>query len=1072
LVLAVSLPIAASAVMGASESEPSPPRSNAALVPAADQWDLYTFTGHVYEGEPEDTSAPMAGVTVELWGDEDEWPEADFERVRLATTVTDGTGAFTLQWEPAGEWPYLHVIEVDPPNTISRGARVDPPGYVKNRNVVSYLDIPPDAYGGIAYWDRSASSDTPTPTNTPTPTPTDTSTETPTPTGTPTATPTATRSPTEIPTPTQTATPSNTPDQGISRRAFGGYVYRGEQGDRSTPLSGVRVELYGSDYLEEPGELVAFTRTGVHGMFYLANWADDAGHYAYYSLLLAHPEVEIAGVEAGEGGEVKDLGWISFPSPGPDCPEDSLDTEWYLANWPDDLPWEWLEPVPSWRDKYRSDEKPVPIQPIDFKVEGIELTQAIQCFDTSEGDTTCPDNSLPLVAGKLTAARVYISRVGLQPTNPQYPKVRVDLSISYSWQPGPGQAASVAGISSQQFVVPLTWDQVNAKTTANFLIPSPQGGIGTGQLTACAAVNADSYWPDPNASNNSGCSPSAQVVNTRPVDVKWLRMNYNPDASKDHPQSPFSGPNMAGLSWVTNQSAAVMRWLFPTAKLNYAPYGTGTADYYIELPVKQDGKAVLKKFKPDIRDNWTVPTTGYSRPAMEVFLKTTLLEKAGLKPSYDTLFAWFPTGATYDSAYDGMAEGAAPVNKYGEGRMALSVQPFQRLLAHEVAHNFGLGHFPCSLNPKQQHNWPAPYNNCSPVEVCFNPYKMEVEQTMTFMTYGGQSISPPEWEYLIDKLKIGGSSNSASAGAADDGPYLVVSGWLGSGGEGELYPIYVLEDSLQPFEPPASPTGEILLLDGEGQPLDSHPFAPQFEVIDSDPSDVAGFFLYLPMPDGTEQVEVFYGGDLVTERSASDHAPELELLSPLPGGELDGSVPITWEASDLDDDPLVYTLLYSHDDGMTWLPLAHNLSEPAYELDTELIPGGDVCLVRVLVSDGWHTREVIGGPYVIQRKPPQVTIGRPLDGAGAREEQALVFSGSAYDPEDGPLDDDALLWESDRDGFLGHGETLVVPGLTLSPGWHELKLEGTDSDLQAGEAHLRIFVGHRVYLPVVMKTGR
>lgn len=160
--------------------------------------EAYTFTGHVYEGEPPDTSRILGGVTVGLWGDEDEWPEAGFERVPLDSTTTNRAGAFTLSWEPVGrDYPYYHVIEEDPPGAFSTGAQAEDPGYVKNFNVVSFLDIPPATYAGIAFWDQFEVADTPTPTvtrtpiRTPTRTPTPTSTrvtETPTLTPTPTAT--------------------------------------------------------------------------------------------------------------------------------------------------------------------------------------------------------------------------------------------------------------------------------------------------------------------------------------------------------------------------------------------------------------------------------------------------------------------------------------------------------------------------------------------------------------------------------------------------------------------------------------------------------------------------------------------------------------------------------------------------------------------------------------------------------------------------------------------------------------------------------------------------------------------
>ena len=115
----------------------------------------YTFTGNVYQGSPPETDTPAGGVTVGLWGDEDEWPEAGFERVLLTSTTTDDPGAFSLSWEPGDTYyPYLHVIEVDPPGAYSTGAHAEEPGYVKNSNVVSYLDVQPGTYYGIAFWDQ------------------------------------------------------------------------------------------------------------------------------------------------------------------------------------------------------------------------------------------------------------------------------------------------------------------------------------------------------------------------------------------------------------------------------------------------------------------------------------------------------------------------------------------------------------------------------------------------------------------------------------------------------------------------------------------------------------------------------------------------------------------------------------------------------------------------------------------------------------------------------------------------------------------------------------------------------
>jgi hypothetical protein len=71
-----------------------------------------------------------------------------------------------------------------------------------------------------------------------------------------------------------------------------------------------------------------------------------------------------------------------------------------------------------------------------------------------------------------------------------------------------------------------------------------------------------------------------------------------------------------------------------------------------------------------------------------------------------------------------------------------------------------------------------------------------------------------------------------------------------------------------------------------------------------------------------------------------------------------------------------------------------------------------------------------------------------------------VFTGWASDPEDGAIAADALQWSSDRDGTLGSGATLVVPGLALSPGPHVITLTARDRDGQVSEARVRVSV-HR-----------
>jgi hypothetical protein len=112
----------------------------------------YDFEGHVYQGNPSQTGTPLGDVTVELYGDEDEWPH-NGARAFLDATTTGAGGAFSLVYQ--GEaFPFFHVVEVDPPGTYSTGARAEAPGTVTEANVVTFEEVAPGRYEGIAFWDR------------------------------------------------------------------------------------------------------------------------------------------------------------------------------------------------------------------------------------------------------------------------------------------------------------------------------------------------------------------------------------------------------------------------------------------------------------------------------------------------------------------------------------------------------------------------------------------------------------------------------------------------------------------------------------------------------------------------------------------------------------------------------------------------------------------------------------------------------------------------------------------------------------------------------------------------------
>ena len=101
-----------------------------------------------------------------------------------------------------------------------------------------------------------------------------------------------------------------------------------------------------------------------------------------------------------------------------------------------------------------------------------------------------------------------------------------------------------------------------------------------------------------------------------------------------------------------------------------------------------------------------------------------------------------------------------------------------------------------------------------------------------------------------------------------------------------------------------------------------------------------------------------------------------------------------------------------------------------------------------------------GKGFSVANQTPKVRIFTPQ---GSTSEEALVFSGSAFDLEDGLITPGQLTWISDQDGILGTGYTLSV---YLSPGMHQITLQMIDSRGAVGK-DIRAINAWRVFLPIV-----
>jgi hypothetical protein len=179
---------------------------------------------------------------------------------------------------------------------------------------------------------------------------------------------------------------------------------------------------------------------------------------------------------------------------------------------------------------------------------------------------------------------------------------------------------------------------------------------------------------------------------------------------------------------------------------------------------------------------------------------------------------------------------------------------------------------------------------------------------------------------------------------------------------------------------------------------------------------------------------------------------------------------VAWQASDADDDSMLFTVQYSPDAGSTWQPLATNYATTTLVLD-DLggIPGSSAALVRVIATDGVNTgTDTSDGTFSVDTQPPEAHISQPLDATVFPTGTQIILVGNAFDAEDGPLSGSSLQWSANGSP-LGSGKELSMQD--AAPGQYLIMLQATDSDAQTATDSVTIFVGmSRVYLPLTMRA--
>ena len=188
---------------------------------------------------------------------------------------------------------------------------------------------------------------------------------------------------------------------------------------------------------------------------------------------------------------------------------------------------------------------------------------------------------------------------------------------------------------------------------------------------------------------------------------------------------------------------------------------------------------------------------------------------------------------------------------------------------------------------------------------------------------------------------------------------------------------------------------------------------------------------------------------LELHRSASP--PQVAFTSPVAGAPVSGMLHVAWTATDADGDALQHYLRYSPD-GRRFVPLATSLTDTQWDVDLAALPAlaSGKGFLELLTSDGLNTTRLRtapltapGGQAAGAGNAPWVELVSPDSGFSFRRGATVVLHSSGWDLEDRKLDGESLQWFSDLDGSIGSGRLTSVS--SLSVGTHVLTVQATDS---------------------------
>ena len=623
-----------------------------------------------------------------------------------------------------------------------------------------------------------------------------------------------------------------------------------------------------------------------------------------------------------------------------------------------------------------------------LRIVGVEQTQAIQFFNfNGHGSGAGADNSVPLIAQKSTVLRVYIESTG-----------------------GPPPPSSVSG--------ELTTDGSTFLPSNSPIVPKPQTSI-----FRFAVNDTLNFWLSPALCSGTRSCTLRVFDPTRPGDpaYEWERTFSLTFASV--PRVRVSGVLVHYTGLGLNITAPTDVDLVNTLSVVNRMYPISGFDY--------SGFTVI-----NFAGNLSAGGGGGCGPAwIQLFNQLSMMR----------------SGSQTNDVYVGLLPPGVPTGSVigcGGGGVAIAFVSDGFTMAQEIGHAFGRQHAPCGNPPNVDPSYPTfdmfPSGSIGEFGLdtanftVFNPHN-----TFDFMSWCRPVwVSPYTYMGLKNAIVTSVPSPQVERAEVRDVPrdYLYLIFRVHRDDRVELLIGFHLYGPAPGLDTGVlssvwcdliGPDGEIVASrrchqDPHQSPDD--PYMDFHETLPWDPAVKAIAF--------RREREVIYTYDV------EEAPPSISIEAPKAIERRTGMVRVEWTAEVPPGTSVWYMLRYSNDDGESWRAVAAGLTELHYDVDLNLLPGGERCRLQVVASSGIRTAVADTLPFAVAVKPVQARILSPADGTVIGEGERLELRGIGFSPDFGTTTFEDMVWSSHRDGLLDVGYDTVVAN--LSPGRHRLELRVPD----------------------------